>query len=96
MDEIELQHIRMPDTTAFDTNEAVHILSRSGEAVNITEHGLTLVDQNHWVDGSLVMMLFQLTLHIKTYKYKAKKKEHALLLSSDIKMFREPPRLNNQ
>jgi hypothetical protein len=95
MDEIELQHIRIPDTTAFDNNEAVHIFSEK-EVVHIIEHGLTLVDQNHWVDGSLVMMLFQLTLHIKTYKYKAKKKEHALLLSSDIKMLREPPRLNNQ
>ncbi len=86
MDEIELQHIRIPDTTAFYNKEAVHIFSEK-EAVNITEHGLTLLGHNHRVDGSLVIMLLQLTLHIKTYKYKAKKKEHALLLSSDIKMF---------
>lgn len=65
MDDTELQHIRIPDTTAFDNNEAVHIFSEK-EAVNITEHGLTLVGHNH--RGSLVMMLFQFTLHIKKYK----------------------------
>lgn len=67
MDDTELQHMRIPDTTAFVNNEAVHIFSEK-EAVNITEHGLTLVDQNQRVDGSLVMMLFQFTLHIKKYK----------------------------
>ena len=67
MDDTELQHMRIPDTTAFDNNEAVHIFSEK-EAVNITEHGLTLVGHNHLPAGSLVMMLFQFTLHIKTYK----------------------------
>ena len=36
--------------------------------LNITEHGLTLVGHNHRAAGSLVMMLFQFTLHIKKYK----------------------------